>query len=134
MIINSKFFQINQSFLFINITVGVPATSQFQIVDTRSNFLWIQCLLCKNCIKQFSPMFNPSKSSVYNAIYCNSNLICPYKILLGSDAKQFPRNIECQNLSLFGLYAQRSYNIAYDLFGKILVFKMIDCDVLDQTW
>lgn len=38
MIINSKFFQINQSFLFINITVGVPQLHNFEWWTLEATF------------------------------------------------------------------------------------------------
>lgn len=62
---------------FINITVGTPPIPQLAMMDTGSNFLWIQCFPCKNCGKHYGPiLFNPSSSSTYRPLYCNSDSFC----------------------------------------------------------
>lgn len=90
---------VNQLFFFINITVGVPPIPQFSMMDTGSNFLWIQCLPCKNCGKQFGPMFNPAKSSTYNTIYCNSDSVC---LAYGAPSSNCNKFFLCNYIIIYG--------------------------------
>ncbi|XWS73143.1 hypothetical protein CRYUN_Cryun02cG0100300 [Craigia yunnanensis] len=65
------------SFFFMNISVGQPPVPQFTVMDTGSSLLWIRCLPCRRCSKQFGPMFDPEKSSTYAYVLCNSQY-CHY--------------------------------------------------------
>lgn len=55
-----------------NFSIGEPPVSQLVTVDTGSNLLWVQCLPCVRCFEQSSPVFDPSKSSTYRNLDCNS--------------------------------------------------------------
>jgi hypothetical protein len=55
-------------------SVGTPPFKVFGIADTGSDIVWLQCEPCKQCYKQTTPMFNPSKSSSYKNIPCSSIL------------------------------------------------------------
>ncbi|KAL5840136.1 hypothetical protein ACOSQ3_012798 [Xanthoceras sorbifolium] len=63
---------INSSLFFMNFSIGRPPIPQFTIMDTGSSLLWVQCLPCNKCYKQFGPTFDPSKSSTYSELPCNS--------------------------------------------------------------
>ncbi|KAG5524861.1 hypothetical protein RHGRI_031508 [Rhododendron griersonianum] len=62
--------------LLVNFSIGQPPVPQLAVMDSASDLLWIQCSPCKKCFKQLSPMFDPSKSSTYRNLPCNS-LYCP---------------------------------------------------------
>jgi hypothetical protein len=53
---------------------GTPPFRLFGAADTGSDIVWLQCEPCKNCYKQTTPIFNPSKSSSYKNIPCLSKL------------------------------------------------------------
>ncbi|XVE98649.1 hypothetical protein REPUB_Repub03eG0125100 [Reevesia pubescens] len=65
------------SAFLMNISVGQPPVPQFTVMDTGSSLLWIQCVPCKRCSKQFSPIFDPEKSSTYSYLLCYSEY-CRY--------------------------------------------------------
>ncbi|KAI8565869.1 hypothetical protein RHMOL_Rhmol03G0294600 [Rhododendron molle] len=60
------------SFL-VNFSIGQPPIPQLVVMDTGSNLLWIQCLPCITCFDQLSPIFDPSKSTTYTNLSCNSS-------------------------------------------------------------
>ncbi|THU57461.1 hypothetical protein C4D60_Mb03t03770 [Musa balbisiana] len=51
---------------------GTPSREQTVIMDTGSDLSWIQCKPCNKCYSQKEPIFDPSQSSSYAAIPCNS--------------------------------------------------------------
>ncbi|ESW05771.1 hypothetical protein PHAVU_011G208100 [Phaseolus vulgaris] len=53
-------------------SVGTPEFKLFGIVDTGSDIIWLQCLPCKICYNQTTPIFNPSKSKTYKTLPCSS--------------------------------------------------------------
>ncbi|THG20641.1 hypothetical protein TEA_000997 [Camellia sinensis var. sinensis] len=56
----------------VNISIGQPPVPQLVAMETRSNLFWVQCHPCINCFEQLSTIFDPSKSSTYYNISCNS--------------------------------------------------------------
>ncbi|XP_073219735.1 aspartic proteinase CDR1-like [Cicer arietinum] len=54
-------------------SVGTPPFKLFGIADTGSDIIWLQCKPCEECFNQTTPKFEPSKSSSYKNIPCNSN-------------------------------------------------------------
>ncbi|CAL9107024.1 unnamed protein product [Musa acuminata var. zebrina] len=52
---------------------GTPSREQTVIMDTGSDLSWIQCQPCNVCYSQKEPIFDPSQSSSYAAIPCNSS-------------------------------------------------------------
>ncbi|KAJ8650636.1 hypothetical protein MRB53_003659 [Persea americana] len=57
----------------MSISLGTPPLEIVAIADTGSDLIWTQCLPCKTCYKQVAPIFDPSKSSTYTDVSCNSN-------------------------------------------------------------
>ncbi|XP_004489816.1 aspartic proteinase CDR1-like [Cicer arietinum] len=82
-------------------SVGTPPFKVYGIIDTGSDFVWIQCKPCNICYNQTSPIFNPSKSSSYKNISCSSRTcksveqttcsndtnICEYTLQYGDGSK-----------------------------------------------
>ncbi|XP_059636149.1 aspartic proteinase CDR1-like [Cornus florida] len=58
--------------LLLNFSIGEPPVPQLAIMDTGSTLTWVQCLPCTKCFNQLHPIFDPSKSSTYVDIPCNS--------------------------------------------------------------
>ncbi|KAA8522703.1 hypothetical protein F0562_009135 [Nyssa sinensis] len=54
--------------------IGEPPVPQLLMMDTGGNLLWVQCLPCTKCLRQFSTIFDPSNSSTYANLPCNSPL------------------------------------------------------------
>ncbi|CAL5038213.1 unnamed protein product [Urochloa decumbens] len=59
----------------VTVGFGTPAVPQTVLIDSGSDFAWIQCKPCGsgNCDPQKDPMFDPRKSSTYTPIPCNSD-------------------------------------------------------------
>ncbi|XP_022638757.1 aspartic proteinase CDR1-like [Vigna radiata var. radiata] len=54
--------------------VGTPPRKVFGVLDTGSDIIWLQCKPCRKCYSQATPVFNPSKSTTYKTIRCNSTI------------------------------------------------------------
>ncbi|XP_020218599.1 aspartic proteinase CDR1 [Cajanus cajan] len=52
--------------------IGTPPVERLAIADTGSNLIWVQCSPCANCFPQDTPLFEPLKSSTFNALSCGS--------------------------------------------------------------
>lgn len=57
---------------FARIGVGQPAKEFYMVVDTGSDVSWLQCEPCADCYQQSDPVFNPSASSSYRPLTCDS--------------------------------------------------------------
>ncbi|KAL6977844.1 hypothetical protein U1Q18_026627 [Sarracenia purpurea var. burkii] len=60
------------STFLVNFSIGEPPVPQLAVMDTGSTVLWIQCSTCNECFDQISTKFDPSKSSTYRDLPCNS--------------------------------------------------------------
>ncbi|KAG8379365.1 hypothetical protein BUALT_Bualt07G0081000 [Buddleja alternifolia] len=58
---------------FARIGVGRPAKDSLMVIDTGSDVTWLQCQPCSNCYDQTNPIFNPSSSSTYKPLNCQSD-------------------------------------------------------------
>ncbi|PHT35833.1 hypothetical protein CQW23_23533 [Capsicum baccatum] len=59
---------------FTRIGIGTPPKYLYLVLDTGSDILWIQCLPCAKCYSQSDPVFDPSKSSTFATLSCDSTL------------------------------------------------------------
>ncbi|PPD82497.1 hypothetical protein GOBAR_DD20585 [Gossypium barbadense] len=57
---------------FSRVGVGKPAKQFYMVLDTGSDINWIQCEPCNECYQQSDPIFNPSGSSTYSPVTCES--------------------------------------------------------------
>lgn len=57
----------------MKIKIGTPPVEQLGIADTGSDLTWTQCQPCTKCYKQNLPLFDPSQSSSYRPISCQSD-------------------------------------------------------------
>ena len=59
-------------YFFARLRVGTPGQDFTVIIDTGSSLLAIPCEGCNNCGRHEDPKFQPSRSSTYHAVTCNS--------------------------------------------------------------
>ncbi|KAH0778445.1 hypothetical protein KY290_004872 [Solanum tuberosum] len=59
---------------FTRIGIGTPTKYVYLVLDTGSDIVWIQCLPCAKCYSQSDPVFDPSKSSSFSPVTCDSPL------------------------------------------------------------
>ncbi|KAG0538550.1 hypothetical protein BDA96_03G245900 [Sorghum bicolor] len=59
----------------VTVGLGTPSVSQVLLIDTGSDLSWVQCQPCNSttCYPQKDPLFDPSKSSTYAPIPCNTD-------------------------------------------------------------
>ncbi|KAI0519501.1 hypothetical protein KFK09_006950 [Dendrobium nobile] len=56
----------------VNIGLGTPTNSFTVAIDTGSDLTWTQCVPCDNCYTQKDPFYDPTQSSTFADIPCNS--------------------------------------------------------------
>nr|GMC54868.1 aspartic proteinase CDR1-like [Ipomoea batatas] len=54
-------------------SIGTPPFETYGIVDTGSDFTWIQCEPCTDCFPQSVPIFDPKHSKSYKTVVCNDS-------------------------------------------------------------
>ncbi|KAL6323603.1 hypothetical protein AAG906_039194 [Vitis piasezkii] len=62
----------NNGEYLMKISIGTPPFDVYGIYDTGSDLMWTQCLPCLSCYKQKNPMFDPSKSTSFKEVSCES--------------------------------------------------------------
>ncbi|XXG43929.1 hypothetical protein AAC387_Pa01g3850 [Persea americana] len=70
--ISSKVLPNSGSYL-MTISLGTPPVQILAIADTGSDLIWTQCSPCESCYDQDAPLFDPTNSSTYVDLSCNSN-------------------------------------------------------------
>ncbi|KAK8924077.1 Protein ASPARTIC PROTEASE IN GUARD CELL 1 [Platanthera zijinensis] len=59
---------------FSVVGIGQPARPAYLVIDTGSDVTWTQCQPCADCYQQSDPIFDPSESSTYSPLSCDSQL------------------------------------------------------------
>ncbi|XP_044492236.1 protein ASPARTIC PROTEASE IN GUARD CELL 2-like [Mangifera indica] len=59
---------------FVRIGVGSPPRSQFMVIDSGSDIVWVQCQPCNQCYKQSDPVFDPADSASFTVVSCSSSV------------------------------------------------------------
>ncbi|CAO2209059.1 unnamed protein product [Urochloa humidicola] len=57
---------------FSRVGIGSPARELYMVLDTGSDVTWVQCQPCADCYQQSDPVYDPSLSSSYAAVSCDS--------------------------------------------------------------
>ncbi|XP_010265215.1 PREDICTED: protein ASPARTIC PROTEASE IN GUARD CELL 1 [Nelumbo nucifera] len=57
---------------FSRLGIGVPAKQLYMVIDTGSDVNWVQCAPCTDCYDQADPIYEPSSSSSYSPLSCDS--------------------------------------------------------------
>ncbi|KAF3457787.1 hypothetical protein FNV43_RR02446 [Rhamnella rubrinervis] len=60
---------------FVRIGVGSPPRSQYMVIDSGSDIVWVQCQPCNQCYHQSDPVFDPADSASYTGVSCSS-VVC----------------------------------------------------------
>ncbi|KAL3517304.1 hypothetical protein ACH5RR_024206 [Cinchona calisaya] len=87
---------------FTRIGVGSPPKYSYMVLDTGSDVVWIQCSPCRKCYSQSDPVFDPSRSSSFAGVSCdspicrrldspgcNNNQKCLYQVSYGDGSFTF---------------------------------------------
>jgi len=53
-------------------SLGTPQVERLAIFDTGSDLSWVQCSPCKTCYPQDAPLYDPTQSSTYMDVACDS--------------------------------------------------------------
>ncbi|KNA13753.1 hypothetical protein SOVF_114080 [Spinacia oleracea] len=57
---------------FSRVGIGNPSREVYVIIDTGSDLSWVQCQPCSQCYTQPDPVFEPTQSSSFVSLPCNS--------------------------------------------------------------
>ncbi|MQL72189.1 hypothetical protein Taro_004539 [Colocasia esculenta] len=57
---------------FVRIGVGSPPRSQYMVIDSGSDVVWVQCQPCGQCYRQTDPVFDPAESASFAGVACGS--------------------------------------------------------------
>ncbi|XP_066167802.1 aspartyl protease family protein At5g10770 [Oryza sativa Japonica Group] len=66
---------VNSLEYVVTLGIGTPAVQQTVLIDTGSDLSWVQCKPCGagECYAQKDPLFDPSSSSSYASVPCDSD-------------------------------------------------------------
>ncbi|KAJ3706537.1 hypothetical protein LUZ61_010242 [Rhynchospora tenuis] len=56
----------------VSVGIGTPSKTLTLVFDTGSDITWVQCEPCQHCYMQKEPKFDPSQSSTFTNVSCNS--------------------------------------------------------------
>ncbi|OVA07398.1 Peptidase A1 [Macleaya cordata] len=59
---------------FVRIGVGSPPRSQYMVIDSGSDIVWVQCQPCSQCYHQSDPVFDPANSASFAGVACTSTV------------------------------------------------------------
>ncbi|XP_068645858.1 protein ASPARTIC PROTEASE IN GUARD CELL 2-like [Aristolochia californica] len=59
---------------FVRIGVGSPPRSQYMVIDSGSDIVWVQCQPCAQCYRQADPVFDPAESASFAGVACTSSV------------------------------------------------------------
>ncbi|CAK9139107.1 unnamed protein product [Ilex paraguariensis] len=59
---------------FVRIGVGSPPRSQYMVIDSGSDIVWVQCQPCNQCYRQSDPVFDPNDSASFSGVSCSSSI------------------------------------------------------------
>ncbi|KAH6831253.1 hypothetical protein C2S53_009448 [Perilla frutescens var. hirtella] len=94
----------------MKIMIGSPPVEQLGIADTGSDLTWIQCKPCTQCYKQNLPLFDPSRTSSYRPVSCESDQCT------SSGTASCDRHNSCQYQDSYGDNSYSSGELAVDTF------------------
>ncbi|XP_021742144.1 aspartic proteinase CDR1-like [Chenopodium quinoa] len=97
----------------MKIALGTPKVEFLAVADTGSDLIWVQCQPCNNCFRQQSPLFNPSKSSTYHEIPCNSPDCTHPDLKSGCASNNYNNNNNNSNESLSSSSSSCLYQCIY---------------------
>ncbi|XP_020683011.2 aspartyl protease AED1-like, partial [Dendrobium catenatum] len=66
-------YDINPYGYIVNVGLGTPIKFFTFMIDTGSDLTWTQCVPCVHCHEQKNPINDPTQSTTFKNIPCNSN-------------------------------------------------------------
>ncbi|XP_044488755.1 protein ASPARTIC PROTEASE IN GUARD CELL 1-like [Mangifera indica] len=57
---------------FSRVGIGNPPSQVYMVLDTGSDVNWLQCAPCSDCYQQADPIFEPTSSSSYSPLTCDT--------------------------------------------------------------
>lgn len=57
---------------FSRVGIGKPPSQVYMVLDTGSDVNWVQCAPCADCYQQADPIFQPTSSSSYSPLSCET--------------------------------------------------------------
>ncbi|GAV62346.1 Asp domain-containing protein [Cephalotus follicularis] len=98
---------------FVRIGVGSPPRSQYVVIDSGSDIIWVQCQPCNLCYRQSDPVFDPANSASFTGVSCSSEVCdrlenagchggrCRYEVMYG-DGSYTKGTLALETLSFGG--------------------------------
>lgn len=86
-------------------SLGTPQVERLAIFDTGSDLSWVQCSPCKTCSPQDAPLYDPTQSSTYVDVACDSEACT----IIPQNQSDCGNSRQCIYLKQYG--GQRSFTI-----------------------
>ncbi|RWR81117.1 Aspartic proteinase CDR1 [Cinnamomum micranthum f. kanehirae] len=104
----------------MTISLGTPPVQFLAIADTGSDLIWTQCSPCESCYHQDAPLFDPTKSSTYGDLSCDSSqcLALPRSSCIDSSCQYSYRYGDRQSYTK-GVLASETVGLSSSEFPKI---------------
>ncbi|KAK1263260.1 Aspartic proteinase nepenthesin-1 [Acorus gramineus] len=91
----------------MELAIGTPKVPFSAIVSTGSDLILTPCKPCKNCHKQSAPIFDPSLSSSYSNVSCQSPLCLA---LDSSNTTSCEYSIPTKNATVQGVFGKETFS------------------------
>ncbi|XP_057723859.1 aspartic proteinase CDR1 [Arachis stenosperma] len=102
----------NQGEYLMRYSIGTPPIEILGIADTGSDLIWSQCKPCDDCYNQTNPIFDPSNSTTYKSIPCNTR-VCE-SLVQSSCAKTTNEYSTCEYSMSYGDGSYSIGGLAFD--------------------
>nr|KYP58973.1 Aspartic proteinase nepenthesin-1 [Cajanus cajan] len=103
----------NSGAYLMRYSIGTPPFEVMGFVDTGSDLVWLQCNPCKGCSNQTTPFFDPSKSSTYKPISCDSKE-CKSLLTLEENSCHSRNDTNCRYGILYDDGSSSKGNLAFE--------------------
>ncbi|CAI8601454.1 unnamed protein product [Vicia faba] len=119
---------INLETLNYIVTLGLGNQNMTVIIDTGSDLTWVQCDPCLSCYNQQGPVFNPSDSSSYKSLLCNSSTCKNLQLTTGNTEACESSNPSSCNYAVNygdGSYTDGELGVEHVSFGGVSVSNFV---------
>lgn len=91
-------------------SLGTPGVERLAIFDTGSDLSWVQCSPCKTCYPQDAPLFDPTQSSTYMDVPCDTQPCT----LIPQNQRDCGNSSQCIYLHQYGKNSVTVGKLGYD--------------------
>ncbi|KAE8733742.1 Protein ASPARTIC PROTEASE IN GUARD CELL 2 [Hibiscus syriacus] len=114
---------------FVRTGIGSPPKSQYMVIDSGSDIVWVQCQPCNQCHRQSDPVFDLAASASYSGVSCSSSVCdrvensgcnarhCRYEVMYG-DGSYTKGTLALETLT-FDRTVVQSVAIGYEHINKV---------------